>query len=83
MVSNGFGRHVQTIVIRVDEEHALKASKVLEIDAFKVNDNGQHDFIYKRLTTRLGDDESVMFDVDAKLDLKFGTWSILWNECDY
>ena len=83
MVSNGFGRHVQTIVIRVDEEHAMKASNALEIEAFRVNDNGQHDFIYKRLATHLGDDESVLYDVDAKLDLEFGTWSILWNECDY
>ena len=83
MKSNGFGRHEQTIIIRVDGEHAQHASNCLKSEAFRINDDGGHDFAFTRLTTTRGDDEDIVYDVAALLGLSTGTWSILWDESEY
>ncbi|MCS5597952.1 MAG: hypothetical protein NZ828_11940 [Alphaproteobacteria bacterium] len=83
MKSNGFGRFEQTIIIRVDGEYAQHASNCLKSEPFRIVGDGHHDFIFKRLTTTRGDDEDIVYDVDAMLNLKFGTWSILWGESEY
>ena len=84
MKSNGFGRHEQTIIIRVDGEHARHASNCLKSEPFRVDDGGgHHDFAFTRLTTTRGDDEDIVYDVDTLLGLSAGTWSILWDESEY
>lgn len=86
MKSNGFGSLEQNIIIHVPTEHAKLIALKLGIEPFKEEGSPSRSyFTWKRLTTRSGNDEDVVYDLDMILgdrEHKLG-WNIDWDasEC--
>lgn len=86
MKSNGFGSLEQSIIIHVPTEQAKQLALKLGIEPFKEDGSPSHSyFLWKRLTTRAGNDEDVVYDLDMILgdtEHKLG-WKIDWNASEY
>lgn len=86
MKSNGFGRLVQTIIIHVPKEHTQQFASKLGVHPFKEEGNpARAYFSWKRLTTRKGNDEDVVYDlyiIFDDIDHERG-WKIDWDASEY
>jgi hypothetical protein len=95
MRSNGFGRFPQRIVVHVDHNNAeLVCAKLRAVPMEEGGSSGEQfsesgrtcaSLTWSRLTTRPGNDEDVVYDLQIALDdshNSFG-WKIDWNASDY
>lgn len=82
---NGFGRFIQTIVLRValNDSDAISTRLGVTPEA----DTSDPTFVkltWTRLTNRPRDDEDIVFDLHRELsDLDDASWSIDWSESEY
>ena len=86
MKSNGYGRFVQTIVIKVAIADHIAVSRQLGITAERCSDDpSRMQFIWNRLSRQLRNDEDVVFDLRLELgDLADQVdWSIDWQASNY
>ena len=82
--SNGHGSFVQKIVVRVDTEHVEAFKQAFDTEPFRVTEH-HSDFAVQTSSTKTGDDETVMYEIDYRLpDLpSFKGWKVLWGESSY
>tara|TARA_B100000508_G_scaffold136647_1_gene129939 strand:+ start:886 stop:1158 length:273 start_codon:yes stop_codon:yes gene_type:complete len=82
--SLGYGSFQQKIVVRVDSEHVETFSDAFNTKPFRTAPD-HADFIVQTSSTKRGDDETVMYDIDYRLPTlpSFKGWSILWGESVY
>ena len=79
--TNGFGSFIPKIVVRVEKQHAEAFSDAFGVEPFR--ELPYHsDFVIHVKSTKRGDDETIMYDIDYRLpDLPpFQGWSVLWGE---
>ncbi|MCC5986514.1 MAG: hypothetical protein JJT95_02455 [Pararhodobacter sp.] len=83
MRSNGFGSFIQEIVVHVPRAHAAEVSEILGVEPF-VHDlpSGRSYFRVERHSTRRGDDESVVYDLQLDLPFSLG-WRVDWEQSQY
>jgi hypothetical protein len=84
--SNGYGRWKQTICLRVEIAHAEEVAIKLGVHPFK--EDGQPKqayFAWKRLTTRGGNDEDVVWDLSNLLGNPGESfdWTVDWDLSEY
>lgn len=86
MRSNSYGRWEQTIIIDVEESAACKLGSALGAEPFvKFGVSSRAFLVWKRLTTRPGNDEDVVWDIWIALSHLDGDidWRIDWRCSDY
>ena len=74
----------QKIVVRVDKEYVETFSDAFDAQPFRTTKD-HSDFAVQASSRYRGDDETIMYDIDARLpDLTaFKGWSVLWSESVY
>lgn len=86
MKSNGFGSLEQIIIIHVPKEHAKQCALKLGVEPFKEQGNPARSYFYwKRFTTRVRDDEDVVYHLFMMLgdpENKLG-WKVDWDASEY
>ena len=86
LTPNGFGRWQQTIVLHVPNRHSQTVSDRLGLTPFKKEDAPDRSFFeWRRLTTRPGNDEDVVWDLterlnDSRSELE---WIIDWQSSNF
>ena len=82
--TNGFGSFVPKIVVRVEQEYVQMFAEAFGVEPFRELPH-HSDFIIHVKSTKRGDDETIMYDIDYRLlDLpSFHGWSVLWGESVY
>jgi hypothetical protein len=84
ITSNGHGSFEQKIVVRVDIGHVEAFKDAFGVEPFR-NLPEHSDFIVQTSSTKRGDDETVLYDIDYRLpDLpSFTGWKVLWDDSVY
>lgn len=86
MKSNGFGSMEQSLVIHVPREQAPQLESLLDCVAWKQEcDEERSYFLWRRWSTRAGDDEDVVFELSTHLDRAADKldWKIDWVVSEY
>ena len=83
MKSNGYGSCIQEIIVKVPLDRIDDAIRDLELEPFKRDDSFAY-FGVHLTSTRRGDDETVMYEIDHLLSsIQMGTWKIDWDNSHY
>ena len=83
--SNGYGSFEQRLVVRVENAYVDVFAEAFGVQAFRRSDEGA-DFIVQTSSTRRGDDETIMYEIDYTLPESmepFKGWKVLWDESSY
>ncbi len=81
--SNGYGSFEQSIMIRVDHECAYNVTQALNVSIRTTHDE-YVEFTWKRFTTKLRDDDDIVFEAEMLLsDIVCSCWSIDWEQSFY
>lgn len=86
MRSNGFGSMEQTIIIHVPRKQTSELVSLLECTPLKhEGETGRSYFSWNRWTTRIGDDEDVVFDLFRTLSglNEELNWEVDWKLSEY
>ena len=82
MESNGFGSFINKIVVRVDKDYAETAQKSLSAKVIDTTDQ-YVDLVWKRASTKTGDDETVVWELAMFIGIPEGKWKIIWKDSHY
>jgi hypothetical protein len=84
ITSNGHGSFEQKIVVRVDIGHVEAFKDAFGVEPFRSLPE-YSDFIVQTSSTKRGDDETVLYDIDYRLPegIVSSGWSVLWDESVY
>lgn len=79
--SNGFGRVEQRIVIDVPIEFSVRVLQALGINSPEdCKEHGQTiQVVWRRWTTKLGDDETIVFELSSSLGSIFTHCKVNWD----